>query len=363
MDIERDANAGRGLVPTDAGGRLDEALGRLHRTGPELCNSLSNHAPMVVESLAARGRPEAVHAWLDRYRGRLAELPVGLWPVTEENWREALGREDRVGDWTAFFLRETRSRPWPELLAHWWPRLLPGLYGHATHPVIRVGHAVRALRQVSTPEGVAPVGARLDEFAHALGYWASHYVPVSGVGTAPGAPDAAGALAAVPGIVPKTGGFLRRLGRVERLPVWAAEPIEAQRAEQSLRELVAAATHRYAEFGHGDPVMLVHAATAPNAVLRVLPSLPTAWWPESLRAAWTASAAVTAMYGTTEPRPHPVPERADSEVTPGTVAELVDRALRHGDEHVLKFVDTALDVGDGRAVTAALRAIEWGEPL
>jgi hypothetical protein len=102
--------------------------------------------------------------------------------------------------------------------------------------------------------------------------------------------------------------------------------------------------------------MLVHAATAPNAVLRTLGSLPRELWAPSLHAAWTASAAVTAMYAHAEPLTHvPAPGR--------TAEEVLERALAHGDEHVIKLTDTALDVGDERALAAALRAVELSEPL
>ena len=37
------------------------------------------------------------------------------------------------------------ERPWQDVLTEWWPRLLPGIAAGATHPVIRVGHAVRTL--------------------------------------------------------------------------------------------------------------------------------------------------------------------------------------------------------------------------
>lgn len=102
--------------------------------------------------------------------------------------------------------------------------------------------------------------------------------------------------------------------------------------------------------------MLVHAATAPNAVLRALPALPRALWVPSLRAAWTASAAVTAMYAPLAPRAY---------TPPGTFTpeEVFERALAHGDEHVIKLTDTALDVSDERALAAALRSIELSEPL
>jgi hypothetical protein len=42
---------------------------------------------------------------------------------------------------------------------------------------------------------------------------------------------------------------------------------------------------------------------------------------------------------------------------------VVERALAHGDEHVIKLTDTALDVGDEQALAAALRAVELSEPL
>ncbi len=35
----------------------------------------------------------------------------------------------------------------------------------------------------------------------------------------------------------------------------------------------------------------------------------------------------------------------------------------HGDEHVIKLADTALDVGDAAALTAAVRAVELIDPL
>ena len=102
--------------------------------------------------------------------------------------------------------------------------------------------------------------------------------------------------------------------------------------------------------------MLVHAATAPNAVLRTLPALPHALWLSSLRAAWTASSAVTAMYA---------PATSVAYAPPGTFTpeEVFERALAHGDEHVIKLTDTALDVGDEPALAAALRSMELSAPL
>ncbi|KUO15501.1 questin oxidase family protein [Streptomyces dysideae] len=333
----------------DTSGRLEEALDRLHTSGPERRGRLSNHAPMVVEALAAHGQSGGVHRWLDLYEEKLEEFPARLAPVTDANWPEALGDPRRAADWIDHFSRTLADHPWRSVLAEWWPRLLPGLYAGATHPVIRVGHAVRALESGEN----AP---RLTELAHGLGYWAARHLPVSGITALPGAPTAAESLDAVPALEAQEGGYLARLAALRQLPVWAGEVTDPDTAHERLTELVRATTHRYAAHGHGDEIMLVHTATAPNAVLRSLSALPRELWAPSLHAAWTASAAVTAMYTPTDPVAYTPPARLTPE-------EVLEQALAHGDEHVIKFADTALDVGDDQALTAALRAVEITRPL
>ncbi|MFJ6849883.1 questin oxidase family protein [Streptomyces sp. NPDC091271] len=334
----------------DTTGTLDEALQRLHISGPERLGRLTNHAPMAVEALATNGRSSAVHRWLDLYASRLEEFPAGVEPVTDADWRSALGDPRRAADWIGYFGRELADHPWRDVLTLWWPRLLPGMYGGATHPVIRVGHAVRTL--LAGEE----TGPRVTELAHGLGYWAARHHPVTGLVPAPGAGSAAAALDAVAPVDEREGGFPARLGRVRSLPVWAAGVTDPAEARRRLTELVRAATHRYATHGHGEETMLVHAATAPNAVLRTLPALPEALWVPSLQAAWAASAAVTAMYA---------PDAPVAYVPPGRIApeEVMERALAHGDEHVIKLTDTAMDFGDERSLAAALRAVELSEPL
>ncbi|MCX5402487.1 questin oxidase family protein [Streptomyces sp. NBC_00335] len=342
----------------DTTGILDEALQRLHGSGPERLGRLTNHAPMAVEALSVRGQAGTVHRWLDLYASRLEEFPTRVEPVTAANWHVALGDPRRAADWIDFFEREITDRPWRDVLAQWWPRLLPGMYGGSTHPLIRVGHAVRTLL---AGEHTAP---RLAELAHGLGYWAARHHPVADLARLPGAggDGAAVALDAVRPITERDGSFPDRLRRVTGLPMWAAtitDPTSVPDPDQArlhLVDLVRAATHRYATHGHGEETMLVHAATAPNAVLRTLPALPPALWAPSLRAAWTASAAVTAMYA---------PDAPVAFTPPGTFTseEVFERALAHGDEHVIKLTDTALDIGDGPALAAALRSMELTEPL
>ncbi|MBO3674829.1 questin oxidase family protein [Streptomyces sp. NEAU-YJ-81] len=371
----------------DTSGTLDEALERLHASGPEHEGWLSNHAPMAVEALVRHGQGRTVHRWLDRYRDKLEEMPGSYARITEENWHEALGDPRRLADWPAYFDRELADRPWRDVLAAWWPRLLPGIAGGATHPVIRVGHAVRTLLD----DPGTTTAPRTAELAHALGYWAARHAPLPPLRQQPGpvSGSAADALAAVEPVADQSGGIRARLARLTAFPTWPPAPQPGQptsprpgqptapqptgrttapdaadppeEARRRLTELVRAATHRYATHGHGEPVMLVHAATAPNAVLRVLPALPRELWAPSLDAAWAASAAVTAVYAPREPLPADrLPSTAG--VTP---EEVFARAAAHGDEHAIKLTDTALDVAQGpdaMALAAALHACAMIDP-
>ncbi|MET8229341.1 hypothetical protein ABZS77_01505 [Micromonospora sp. NPDC005298] len=336
-------------------GILDEAYERLHRTGPEYEGWLSNHGPMAVEALARHGHQQRVHRWLDGYLGRLDEPPRGLHPI--DDWRAALGDPKRAGDWLAHFDRELREHPWREVLGTWWPRLLPGIAAGATHGVIRVGHAVRALDADDTNP------RRIAELAQALGYWAARWQPVPGTdrlfadpSARPEQVDVDAALTAVPRIDDQSGGVRDRLGRLARVPRWepalaalrpARTPAEARRG---LTTLVHRAGLDYLRFGHASPVMLVHAVTAPTAVLRTLPALDRALWAPSLAAAWAATAAMTSVYAPTDGTAPPT-------VTAATPAEVFARAARHGDEHVVKLADAVLDAhtatGDERLLTAA----------
>lgn len=338
-------------TPPDASGTLDEALERLHVFGPERGGWLSNHAPMAVEALVRHGQAPGVHRWLDHYREKLEDMPDPAAEVTPDNWREALGDPRRIADWAVYFERETAGLPWREVLAEWWPRLLPGIAGGATHPVIRVGHSVRTL--LGGPE-TAP---RVTELAHALGYWAARHQPLPPLSPLGPAADAAAALDAVAPVPDQSGGIRHRLDQLTAFRVWPGRPVaEPDTARARLEELVRAATHRYAAYGYGEPVMLVHAATAPNAVLRALPALPRELWAPSLEAAWAASAAVTAAYSPARPA-----ERAAVPV--GLSPEDVfARAAAHGDDHTIKFADTALDVGDATALAAALQSVALNPP-
>ncbi|WP_156727131.1 questin oxidase family protein [Streptomyces apocyni] len=343
---------------TDTTGTLDEALQRLHALGPEYEDRLSNHGPMAVEALVRHGQAASVHRWLDRYSTKLEDLSTRDTPVTDANWSEALGDRRRTADWIAYFERQVteEGQPWQEVLAQWWPRLLSGIAASATHSVIRVGHSVRTLLDGGDS---AP---RVAELAHALGYWAACHQPLPELKTLdPVPPSALAALDAVEPIPEPVIGINNRLAQLTAFPRWPAtgpaDPMDPDATRAALRELVTASVHRYATHGHGNAVMMVHSATAPNAVLRTLPALPHELWPMSLAAAWTASAAITAAYTPREGVAY-IPDSTD--LTPD---EVFDRAAAHGDDHAIKFTDTALDVGDATALTAASRSLALIDPV
>lgn len=68
-------------------GAYDDALIRIHRTGPELEGYLSNHGPMVVEVLGRRNEDASIDRWTDAYLTRLDELPHGTWAIDRSTGR------------------------------------------------------------------------------------------------------------------------------------------------------------------------------------------------------------------------------------------------------------------------------------
>jgi hypothetical protein len=341
---------------------LDEAYEQLAATGPEFDGSLSNHGPMAADALLRLGHGAELQPWLSSYLGRLEDPPAARWPILDQDWREPLGDPARLGDWLALLTHHMRVDPWQEVLARWWPRLLPGAVGAATHGIIRTGHAVRALREGET-------AARRQELAVALGYWAARWQPVClAPAGAPATPDlggsADGRLAP-----PLTGGFRTRLAQLQQSPDWPAavtsrHPVPAPAAvPAAIDALVDAAVLSYLRWAPAAPVMLVHAATAPRAVGLALRSLPPELWVASYQTAQAVTAAISAAYrpphtgdGQDAGAPADVQPRDAPQLDPREVAAW---AVGTGDEHAIKFTEVALEShyrGSSVALPAAARA-------
>ena len=351
---------------------LDEAYNRLHKTGPEFRGWLSNHGPMAVEAMFRRGQGDVVQRWLDRYMRRLEPVPPVTGPIGDD-WHHALGDVRRAADWTRYFEDILTEQPWQMTLNTWWRRLLPGIAAGATHGVIRVGHAVRAL----LTDGASPI--RVRELAHGLAYWAARWKPITipqdfwNPGTrddsARALPTVWSTFASLPRLTgpDNAGGFDAWASRMDELPGWTEVvygiriPDNPEQIPLWLAQVVDTAVVRYLWYGHGDAIMLVHSATAPNAVWRVLPALDKRWWRLSALAAWIATATLTAIYASGPPadpsvlRPFSTSRHA--------AEEAFARAVAHGDEHVIKFADTAVDVYARTRDPQALAAIDRAAAL
>ena len=326
---------------------LDEGLSRLAATGPEYRGGLSNHGPMAAEALVRLGRAGAVEHWLDGYLKKLDEPPRPAGRVTDATWRDALGRYNRVADWEAYLRAQLADEPWRDVLARWWPRLLPGVAAAATHGVIRTSHAARSLGALEqagerAPGQAADSGPRRDELARGLAYWAASYLELPGAPRTRGRLGLPAALHGLPSAGPAEERGLITEELATRLPavtgfgdaVAALRPPADPAAD--LGELAATFTRVFLGYGRTRPIALLHAVTAPVAARSVLPLLPAGLARPTYDALWQVGAALYAVYTpgvTAEPLPSgPAPSRDD-------VTEL---AVTAGDEHAIKLTEACL---------------------
>lgn len=311
---------------------LDEAFAELAQFGPDLANGNTNHAPMAVEALCALGRHDAVFPFIARYRAELLPMPPARERIDSENWRAAL-----AGDWSAFFAEELASVPWRAVLDRWTGRLAPGLSAAATHGVIRVGHAARALAARESR-------IRVRELADALGSWACTYQELPTRRGNPGralAPDEA--FAHVPLCPPERrvfrGSIVSALEGLDGFPEFApvidladlsGDP-KARLAELcALFARVCAANSRDVL----SSIVFVHGITSAAALGHLLPHLSEANQRAALHYAWQAGCALYTAFG------HTAPAR---ELAPPAGAEtLAERAVAHGDEHAIKVSEACL---------------------
>jgi hypothetical protein len=339
-------------------GALLDALDRLRGTGPEYRGLLANHGPMAAEALVRVGAADRVGGWVAGYLPRLDAAPEVVRGIGDDDWREHLGNERLFGDWIAYLRRQATEMSWPDLLARWWPRLLPGLAASATHGVIRTAHAVRSLRAA----GTAPEPLLVDELAQGLGFWAARYAPLPGdprlAGPQPAAVPAVAALPRLDPDVPSDGpGLAGRMttvrllaGYPDRLDAWGppADP------DAALDDLIAASA-RVLAAREDAPIAFCHAVTAPAAVRLVLPELTPQLRTASVAASWQSVGAIVAGFAS----PRLVAEGETPQPGHPDPAELVGRAVEHGDEHVIKLTEAALReharTGDDTLLVAADR--------
>jgi hypothetical protein len=326
-------------MPTPYYASLDEALELLAPYGIALKNGNSNHAPMVAEALCALGRPEAVMPWIARYRERMLPRPAAGDRIGREDWLAALGDRKRFADWSAFFREELREAPWREVLDCWVERLASGFCAAATHGVIRVGHAARGLAAEETPQ-------RLSELADAFASWTTTYqeLPAHGL-TANGTLRPGEAITRVVVVPPdrrnQVGNIAASLAALDDMPEFAPS-LGLIDTSGELAPLVAELTEVFARVYLANAhdirttIAFIHGVTSPAALGNIARVTSERTARGTLRYAWQSGCSLYACYGGATAaidRVDPRDEDAD---------EVTDRAVAHGDEHVIKFTEACL---------------------
>lgn len=127
-----------------------------------------------------------------------------------------------------------------------------------------------------------------------------------------------------------------------------------QEIPAALDTLVAPAITHYGRWAHGNPVMLVHAATAPRTIALARPTLPREMWLDSYNMAVTA--VISSAYRFPDP-PLPTSAAEHAITSAGNVAEL---AVASRDEHAIKLTEVAHEShrrGNTAALPSAMRAV------
>jgi hypothetical protein len=346
-------------MPMDRADRDQDALDRLlHRLEPfasELASGLTSHAPMVVEALWNLGRIDAAGPWLERYRAALLPRSAAAPPLPENEWRDALGDPAREAAWFARFEADIAARGWEEALARWTERLAPGFAAAAAHGIIRTAHAARSLSRAET-------AARRTELAAGLALWASSWQalpgdPVARTGSL-GARDALYAVPLVPASERRNAGAITdALGVLEGRAEFAAALAGLAPAEnpgQLALDLARAFAEHFVEQVRTPlhAIVFTHAITGVQAARCLVHWLPGPQSAALVAYAWQTGAALRACYAEPDPR-RPA-------VAIPTVEALVEAAVAHGDEHVIKLADAAVDLHAATAdpvfLAAAARA-------
>jgi len=334
------------ISATDA---MNEVLERCSDLGFEMAPGFSTHWAMGSETLAALGHPERSLEWAELFRTRYKhyERPTGTKPIDagdEAEWRGALRDWDRVGDWYELFERELAGDPWRDVLARWWPRLVPGVSAGLTHGLIRTMHAVRG---IARSEPAEPTALQRRELATGLAYWAGKFVQHPAAFELHGAGTIREAIPAIPridselklGLVEK-GGF----GEVRTLDGWA-EAVESLAAPADVHEAFSDLTLSFAQvhLSHPKdfPIPMVHTMTAPVAARQMLEHLPQELHALTFVALWHSNAALLTMFAQPEAE-ETAAEAPGGEQPTLSREELRERAVEHGDMHVIKLTDALL---------------------
>jgi hypothetical protein len=336
---------------------LDDALDRLHSTGPEQHNGAPNHGPMVVETLTILDCSDLVSGWLDQYWRELEPASRPQSPIVLDAWDRALGFPSRYADWEVFFNARLAEKPWRELLSEWIPRLIPGVTAYGTHGLIRTAHAARALATAET-------SPRLAELTSGLSTWAAYFQLLPGVPRLTGSRDIVDALDALPrlpadaergGPPPKV---LRALNALPTLPSGVDELATPTDIWESLSKLSEAGARLYLTHAARHPLVFVHAVTGPAAFRTLLPYIRKWDQLSAFAYMWQAIAASASAFGSAPIAVGPL--EMDVDADPVVADDIKGRSIDTHDQHAIKFFDACLRETELNPTPVYLRAAnDW----
>jgi len=232
-----------------------------------------------------------------------------------------------------------REGPWREVLDRWVDRLAPGFCAAATHGVIRVGHAARGLAAGGTPY-------RLRELADAFASWAATYQELPAGGhAANGRMPPRQAITRVAVVPPArrnyVGNITAALVMLDDLPDFAPS-IGLIDTGGELAPLVAEITEVFARVYLANAkdilstIAFIHGVTSPAALGNIAPQVSDRTARTAVRYAWQSGCGLYACFGGSTAMAEGIEPRQANE------DELIDRAVAHGDEHVIKFTEACL---------------------
>ncbi|MFO0613569.1 MAG: hypothetical protein U0414_13310 [Polyangiaceae bacterium] len=324
---------------------LDDALDALAPMSPEYAGELSDHAPMVAESLDRLGRLDALPAFLDAWMPKLRPWGSTLEPSIADY---AVARDAARA--------RIEGRGVSAAVEAWFDRAGDGVVGAAFHGVIRIAHALVGLeRSDSRP--------RRDELARALGYAEVRAQPISAERFAGEPRPFSDVLRGVVPFasLPRDAPGLISTALMERL---AAHPTFRRDAASfalepdprlALRGLRASAIDLYlrGDYAPGRTFTLLHVVTGIDACARIVEELD----PEG--AAGLARAAARALLGMRVAFVGAYPAR-ELIASSATLADLTARAVATLNDHAIKLAATlarATDVADDVRSSALERRV------
>ncbi len=328
------------LTPPKTDNTFDEALQLIFSTGQD--HRGSTHVPMVAETLIKLNRTDTVINWVEgHYRnpgdGKKSEDFKRLQGISQNSFRETLGRESRRADWVAFFEQQIADAGWKRTLSEWAMLLVPGMAAHAAHGLIRTAHAVRSLEALDTP-------VRKRELAEGLGLWAATYQPLPEKATTKAQTlKPSQAIRQIETLSPeqvRRGNIVMALTSLDDFPSFA-NVINLVDTSGDAARFLAELTETFAEVYLANAhdfrrmITLVHAVTGTSAARLLLPYVKPETRGNLLRYAWQLAAGLYAIAGQ-------VPKTNHAESNLPNKEDLIDRAIKNSGAHPIKFTEACL---------------------